>query len=161
MASALTPFDTHDHAKCQTGVMSHAEALARSKGLRLTPVRRKTLEILLTEHRALGAYEVLERLNADGFGNQPPVAYRALGFLVENGLAHRIRRLNAFTACICPGERHRPIFLICRACDTVAEAAENTVQPALDEAAAAANFKIERANIEILGLCPSCQEKSE
>ena len=95
----------------------------QTKGVRLTPVRRRVLEILLEEHRALGAYDVLQRLAAEGFGNQPPVAYRALDFLVEQGLAHRIRRLNAFTACMHPGEAHAPAFLICRACDAVAEAA--------------------------------------
>jgi Fur family transcriptional regulator, zinc uptake regulator len=65
---------------------------------------------------------VLRRLAAEGFGNQPPVAYRALEFLVEHGLAHRIQRLNAFTACMHPGEAHAPAFLICRTCSTVAEA---------------------------------------
>ena len=41
----------------------------------------------------------VDRLAAEGFGHQPPVAYRALAFLTEHGLAHRIRRLNAFAAC--------------------------------------------------------------
>jgi hypothetical protein len=65
------------------GMMARAEALSRDKGLRLTPVRRRTLEILLEAHRALGAYDVLNRLSAEGYGNQPPVSYRALEFLVE------------------------------------------------------------------------------
>ena len=65
---------------------------------------------------------MLQRLAADGFGNQPPVAYRALDFLEGLGLVHRIRRLNAFTACMHPGEAHSPVFLICRTCQAVAEA---------------------------------------
>ena len=120
--------------------------------------RRRVLEILLEDHRALGAYDVLQRLVAEGFGNQPPVAYRALDFLVENGLAHRIRRLNAFAACMHPGEAHAPVFLICRACNHVAEAPAATVRAALDQAAAAMGFAVERSNIEALGLCPACQE---
>ena len=115
------------------------------------------LEILLEDHRALGAYDVLQRLAAEGFGNQPPVAYRALDFLVDLGLAHRIRRLNAFTACLHPGEAHVPAFLICRACNHVAEAPAASVRSALDEAATALGFAIERSNIEALGLCPACQ----
>lgn len=126
-------------------------------GVRLTPVRRRVLEILLEAHRALGAYEVLQRLAAEGFGNQPPVAYRALEFLVENGLAHRIRRLNAFMACRHPGEDHSPAFLICRVCDAVAEAPAAPVRAALDRAAAGMGFTIERSNVEALGLCPTCQ----
>jgi Fur family zinc uptake transcriptional regulator len=150
-------FALHDHAHCAGDMMARAEALARDKGLRLTPVRRRTLEILLEAHRALGAYDVLNRLSAEGYGNQPPVAYRALEFLVEQGLAHRIRRLNAFTACMHPGEAHAPAFLICRLCDAVAEAPAAPVRAALDSAAADLGFVIERSNFEALGLCPACQ----
>ncbi|MCA3508615.1 MAG: transcriptional repressor [Rhodobacter sp.] len=150
-------FALHDHTHCAGDVMARAEALSRDKGLRLTPVRRRTLEILLEAHRALGAYDVLDRLSAEGFGNQPPVAYRALEFLVEQGLAHRIRRLNAFTACMHPGEAHAPAFLICRLCDAVAEAPAAPVRAALDKAAGDLGFVIERSNIEALGLCPACR----
>jgi Fur family zinc uptake transcriptional regulator len=106
----------------------------------------------------MGAYEVLERLAGDGFAKQPPVAYRALEFLVENGLAHRIRRLNAFAACMSPGEAHSPVFLICRDCGQVAEAEGGAVAVALKAAAASVDFAIERSNVEALGLCPACQE---
>ena len=75
-----------------------------------TPVRRRALEILLKEHRALGAYEVLDGLREPGFGSQPPVAYRALEFLVTHGFAHRVERLNAFIACAHPGKAHAPAF---------------------------------------------------
>ncbi len=149
-------FSEHDHETCSGGVLAQAGALAASRGLRLTPVRRRTLEILLESHRAMGAYEVLERLSADGFAKQPPVAYRALEFLVENGLAHRIRRLNAFAACMHPGERHSPVFLICKSCDHIAEAQGAHVATALEAAATPAGFSIERTNVEALGLCPAC-----
>lgn len=160
---ASTPevaFARHDHSHCAGDVMARAVALAEMQGAKLTPVRRRVLEILLEEHRALGAYDVLQRLAAEGFGNQPPVAYRALDFLVENGLAHRIRRLNAFAACMHPGEAHAPAFLICRACNQVAEAPAAPVRAALDAAAADLGFTIERSNIEALGLCPACQKSA-
>lgn len=150
-------FADHDHDHCCGGLLARADALAREKGLRLTPVRRRTLEVLLESHKALGAYEVLERLAEDGFGKQPPVAYRALEFLVENGLAHRVRRLNAFTACMHPGEPHRPVFLICTGCDQVAEAPGTAVAEAMTEAADAVGFRIDRMSIEAAGLCPACQ----
>jgi Fur family zinc uptake transcriptional regulator len=151
-------FARHDHDHCAGDVLARAEGLAAERGVRLTPVRRRVLEILLEEHRALGAYDVLQRLAAEGFGNQPPVAYRALDFLVENGLAHRIRRLNAFAACMHPGEAHAPAFLICRSCNVVAEAPAAPVRAALDDAASRLGFVIERSNIEALGLCPACRE---
>ena len=149
-------FEAHDHAHCAREGMARAEELARQRGLRMTPVRRRTLEILLEDHRALGAYEVLERLAEEGFGRQPPVAYRALDFLVEQGLAHRVRRLNAFAACMHPGEEHDAAFLICRGCDAVAEVPAARVRAALEAAAAPVGFRVERAGIEALGLCPAC-----
>jgi len=151
-------FAAHDHGHCAADVLARAEALAAEQGARFTPVRRRVLEILLEEHKALGAYDVLQRLAAEGFGNQPPVAYRALEFLVDQGFAHRIRRLNAFTACMHPGEAHAPAFLICRGCDAVAEAPAAPVRAALETAAGAVGFTVERSNIEALGLCPACRE---
>lgn len=148
-------FAPHDHARCAGDVMALAEAHLKALGQRLTPVRRRTLEILLETHRAMGAYDVLERLAAEGYGRQPPVAYRALEFLEDHGLAHRIRRLNAFAACMHPGESHAPVFLICRQCNSVSEADGLAVDAALG--AAAGGFAVERITVEALGLCPACQ----
>ena len=149
-------FAPHDHGLCASDALTRAEAMLADRSQRLTPVRRRVLQILLEAHRALGAYDVLNRLAAEGFGNQPPVAYRALEFLEEQGLVHRIRRLNAFAACMHPGEAHAPAFLICRACNLVAEAPAAAVTAALTGAAAALGFTIERSTVEALGLCPAC-----
>ena len=158
--SCQTPdlaFAPHDHDHCSADAMTRAEALVAVRGVRLTPVRRRVLEILLEAHKAMGAYDVLKRLAEEGFGNQPPLAYRALDFLEDQGFAHRIRRLNAFTACMHPGETHAPAFLICEACDSVAETAAAPVMQALTKAARQSGFAISRANIEAMGLCPACQ----
>lgn len=149
-------FTSHDHAACVRDALAAAEARCTARGAHLTPVRRRVLELLLESHRAMGAYDVLARLDAEGMGSQPPVAYRALGFLVEQGLAHRIERLNAFVACTHPGAAHDPAFLICRACRKVAEA--DSPDPALAPEAEAAGFRIERTVVEAEGLCPACQE---
>ncbi len=148
----------HSGAAPAEAILAAAEDKARARGLRLTPVRRRTLEILLQAHGALGAYDVLERLAAEGFGTQPPVAYRALNFLVENGLAHRIRRLNAFTACTHPGHDHRAAFLICETCERVTEAAAPDLSKALGAAAAQAGFTVERVTVEAVGRCRACTQ---
>jgi|SRR6056297_413502 len=161
MPSGTSPlgFERHDHAHCVETALSAAESWCAAGGLRLTPVRRKALEILLQEHRALGAYEVLDRLRGAGFGSQPPVAYRALEFLVTHGFAHRVERLNAFIACAHPGETHAPAFMICRLCDTVAEAASTASKGELGDAARAAGFVIEQTVVEAEGVCPACAGK--
>ncbi len=110
MSDKVLAFAPHDHSACSGDILAKADAKCAASGLRMTPVRRRTLEILLEAHRAMGAYEVLDRLAEDGFGNQPPVAYRALEFLVEHGFAHRVQRLNAFAACMHPGQVHSPAF---------------------------------------------------
>ena len=150
-------FEPHDHRRCVDGALQTAESLIAARGLRLTPVRRRALEILLERHGAMGAYEVLERLAADGYGHQPPVAYRALDFLVENGLAHRIRRLNAFAACAHPGADHHAAFLICRLCNALAEIPADALRNHLLAGAEESGFAVERLSIEALGLCPNCE----
>ncbi|WP_424979507.1 Fur family transcriptional regulator [Leisingera sp. S232] len=151
-------FEPHDHSSCVHDSIAAAEAHCRQHALQFTKVRRRVLEILLQEHRALGAYDILDRLRQEGLGSQPPVAYRALDFLVTNGLAHKIERLNAFIACSHPGDSHAPFFLICRSCDAVAEAHREPSQGQLGAAAREAGFIIERAVIEAEGLCPKCQQ---
>lgn len=153
--SAAQGFGAHDHDRCIRRGLTAAEAACAAAGLRLTPVRRRALEILLESHEAMGAYDVLARLDADGFGSKPPVAYRALGFLVDAGLAHRIERLNAFVACTHPGADHDPAFLICKVCGNVSE---SNVSDAMQIPAKAAGFRIDRTMLEAEGTCPACQD---
>ncbi|WP_299046312.1 transcriptional repressor [uncultured Tateyamaria sp.] len=160
-ADGATPigFEKHDHRACVAQGLAEAEARCAESGLRLTPVRRKVLELLLQEHRALGAYAILDMLGDAGFGSQPPVAYRALDFLAEHGFVHKIERLNAFVACTHPGETHSPAFMICRLCDAVAEAQSPPAKGALGAAARAVGFQIEKTVIEAEGICPACVNK--
>ena len=153
-------FDRHDHKACIADAVAAADRHCGTAGLQLTPVRRRVLEILLEKHRALGAYEILETLREEGFGSQPPVAYRALDFLTKHGFAHRIERLNAFIACAHPGQTHAPAFLICRICNAVAEASSDASEGTLGRAAEKAGFAIERAVVEVEGVCPNCRDKA-
>lgn len=154
-------FARHDHARCVAQAMGAAEARCAAEKIRFTPVRRKVLEILLQEHRAMGAYDILDRLREDGFGSQPPVAYRALDFLVKAGLAHKIEALNAYIACTETEAEHTPAFLICRRCNSVVETRTTPAAGRLGDAARETGFHIERAVVEAQGLCPSCQEQAQ
>lgn len=156
MSNKVTSFAPHDHESCIHSALRVADATCVDRKVQLTPVRRRVLEILLESHTAMGAYDVLARLDAEGLGSKPPVAYRALAFLVENGFAHRIERLNAFVACNHPGASHDPAFMICRGCHKVAEA--DAGRAILNDPAQDNGFAIEQTVIEAEGLCPSCQE---
>ena len=160
--TGVTPeFHRHDHAACISDAMRAVEDTCVQNRLQLTPIRRRVLEILLAEHRALGAYDILQVLAAEGQPAQPPVAYRALDFLVRHGFVHRIERLNAFTACTKPADDHVPAFLICRACKIVAESTTELSQGRLGQAARDSDFTIERVVVEAEGLCPRCRNSAE
>ena len=152
-------FAEHDHGHCVASALDAADAHCEREGLRFTAVRRRVLEILLESHAALGAYDVLARLERDGLGSKPPLAYRALAFLVDNGFAHRVERLNAFVACARPGTRHDPAFMICTGCRTVAETEMAPARGALGRSARESGFVIESTVLEAEGLCPGCRER--
>lgn len=161
--NAAPPFPApdHDHAACVAHGLAAAEDLCRARGARLTDIRRRVLELLLAEgHRAVGAYDLLDRLNADAGGRKaaPPAVYRALDFLVEQGLAHRIASLNAFVGCVRPRDDHAAQFLICRRCGAVAELTGERLSQDLAQAAQRAGFTMLTAVVEAQGLCPRCRD---
>ena len=163
-AAPAAAFERHDHEHCVATARASVEAACAERGLRLTPARARVLEILLDSHEALGAYDVLERLREGGHPAQPPVAYRALDFLVANGFAHRIEKLNAFVACVHPDEgaapRHDPAFMICRECRRVAETSAGPAAASVADAARDLGFEVERTVVEIEGVCPDCRRKA-
>ena len=136
--------------------IQEAEQYCQENGLNFTPVRRKVLEILLKKNTAIGAYEILDLLREAGFKNQPPVAYRALDFLVQNGFAHKIEQLNSFIGCTHPGKDHSPAFMICRNCESVSEEEALIRNLSVSQIASKAGFTVEKAVIEARGLCHSC-----
>lgn len=156
--STLVGFKEHNHGACLENAMHTAEEYCLKNNINLTPIRKKVFELLLQEHRALGAYAILAMLREQGFSNQPPVAYRALDFLVEHGFAHKIEKLNAFVACSLPGANHSPAFLICKKCNTVAETQTSQHNASFNETASSTGFQIEHTIIEAQGICQSCVE---
>ena len=149
-------FEEHDHRACVAQGLAAVEARCVAEGLRLTPVRRKVLEFLLQEHRALGAYAILDLLRDEGFGSQPPVAYRALDFLQETGLAHKIESLNAYVACGHASHNHSAVFLICDTCHGAEELHATATNEALEAETTAAGFQMSRAVVEVRGKCRDC-----
>lgn len=146
----------HHHHQDAEAQLARAAELCAARGTQLTPLRRQVLALVLQAEQPLGAYALLERLKATRGPAAPPTVYRALEFLQENGLVHRIERLNAYTACVGPGHRHAHQFLICRRCGTAVELNDAQVSAAVSAATAAAGFAVERATVEIEGICANC-----
>jgi Fur family zinc uptake transcriptional regulator len=149
----------HDHERCTADALKHAEALCAERAQRLTPIRRQVLEVLLESHNPLGAYEIIDRAAASGARPAPITVYRALDFLRDNGLVHRIESRNAFVACV---NNHASgdlvVFLLCERCGAVGEAASAAVADQLKAAARSAGFTPKTPVIEITGVCSHCRQ---
>lgn len=159
MSQPLFHAPGHDHARCAADAIADAEALCARQGLRFTPTRRQVLEVLASGHRPLGAYEIMDRLAEHGPRPAPITVYRALDFLLEHGLVHRITSRNAFVACLRKhGVSDSVVFLICERCGAVGEAPAAAVHQALGLAAAAAGFVPNSPMIEVGGICAHCRD---
>jgi Fur family zinc uptake transcriptional regulator len=155
----------HDHSQ-PTPLADRATALREAeegclrRGAQLTPLRRRVLEMVLEADQPVGAYALLDRLRAERPGAAPPTVYRALDFLLAQGLIHRIERLNAFIPCVEAGHghdhEHPHQFLICRNCGRTAELSDDSVAAAVAAAARAAGFSPIRATVEVEGTCGDC-----
>lgn len=145
---------THQH--CIDQALHHAEQLCLGQSQRFTAIRRRVLELVWSSHKPVGAYELLELLQRDG-RTAPPTVYRALEFLQQMGLVHRIASLNAYVGCAQPGPPHDGQFFICEACHALAELDVPDITRAIERSATASGFTTRRHTVEILGLCPHCR----
>lgn len=148
--------DRHDHQDCIAEALTRAEAVCRARGANLTEIRRRVLELVWRGHAPIGAYEILDALRRAGISAQPPTVYRALEFLLAQGLVHRIESRNAFIGCAQPDERHSSQFLICRDCGTVQELSDRRIGAAVSAGARDAGFEIGRSTVEVEGRCLDC-----
>jgi Fur family zinc uptake transcriptional regulator len=136
-----------------------AERLCRDRGVRLTPQRRTVLELLCASEKPLSAYEILDRMRATTANPAPPTVYRALDFLLEQGLAHKLESLHAFVGCSHPDHPHSSQFLICSDCGEVNELEDDAIEQGLRKAEQATGFTTIRPIVELLGTCAQCAER--
>jgi len=155
------PREEHDHGHCVEQAIETAEQICRQKGLRFTAQRRRVLELVWNSHKPVGAYDILDSLNQGGNKAAPPTVYRALEFLIEAELVHRLDSLNAFVGCSDPGVPHSGQFLICRSCRSVAELDDTQINATVDKMAAGLGFTAISQTLEIQGLCQACRESGK
>jgi len=144
------------------GALAAAEELCREHGVKLTPSRRLILEILAREGRPLGAYDMIETVAAATGKRPAPVSiYRALDFLLENGLVHRLASRNAFLACGHGHKHEEPVvFLICETCGAVTEATSKALHREIAGLGLESGFAPQSEVLEITGLCRACGPKT-
>lgn len=157
MADEAFLLASHDHAHCIEAALGRAARLCERRGARLTPLRRRVLELVWRGHSAVKAYDLLRDLGAQHASAKPPTVYRALEFLIEQGLVHRLESLNAYVGCPNPDARHEAQFLICDGCGQVSEFQAPEVRAAISDQAADLGFAIAQQTIEARGTCQSCR----
>ena len=138
--------------------LTEAQALCEARGQKLTPLRRHVLRLLLEAGQPAKAYDLLQHLAGEGAA-KPPTIYRALDFLRDMKLAHKIESLNAYVACGHMDHAHVAVFLICEACGKASELHAVETPLALAAEAAAAGFRVRRSVIEVQGMCADCAAK--
>ncbi len=160
-ASASFSGAGHDHRVCVEAALAEAARICARRGVRLTPLRRRVLELLWDSHAPAGAYDLLRRLATETERSAPPTVYRALDFLLAQGLIHRIESLNAYVGCVHPDGSHGAQFLICGDCGAAAEVHDPWVDAAIARRAEALGFAVGRKTVEVRGRCRPCQRQRE
>ena len=146
----------HDHSLCVHDALKSAEKLCLSRGVQLTAIRHKVLELIWNNHKAVKAYDLLDQIRPAFEAAKPATIYRALDFLLEQGLIHRVESLNAFVGCHRSGIQHDLLLLICSECGDIEERAAASVIDALKRELTDARFAASHKTIEIQGICRKC-----
>ena len=134
-----------------------AEQICRQRKKRLTPLRRTVLELLIRAERSLKAYELLELMQEIHPGTAPPTVYRALDFLTEQGLIHRIDAVNAWTACVDAAGAPHDLFVVCTECRQVVELHAPELSRQIAQCIALAGFGFAEQETELRALCSDCK----
>lgn len=137
-------------------VFAAVEHACRERGLRLTPLRRQVLELILQAGGPVKAYELLDHLKTNHHGAAPPTVYRALDFLLENHFIHRLETMNAYVSCFHPEAQHSGQFLICEQCDQVTEVSAPEMTQGVLKAAHQQGFHPSKQVVEVYGTCRDC-----
>jgi Fur family zinc uptake transcriptional regulator len=138
--------------------LAEAASLCARRGVRLTEQRRRVLELVWCSDKPLGAYDILAAIQAELPKAAPPTVYRALDFLLAQGLIHKLQSLHAYVGCAHPGKPHASQFLICTACGEVTELEDAAVARSLGRAAEASGFQPDQPIVEMTGTCADCRE---
>ena len=149
------------NSKQLTRVLERADELCRERGVRLTDQRKLVLQLLCVSDKPLSAYELLDRMRGVVRNPAPPTVYRALDFLLEQGLVHKLESVHAYVGCTHPEHPHASQFLICDDCGEVAEVEDASVAESLTAAGKAIGFRTKRPIVEVLGTCAQCNAKRD
>lgn len=136
--------------------LAAADATCAASGARLTALRRRVLELVLGYPGVVKAYQVLADLQAERGVVAPPTVYRALDYLAQQGMLHRVDALNGYIVCHHFECSHRALILACERCGKVTELSGDDAFAALSASASAAGFVPREQTLVLTGCCKEC-----
>jgi len=148
--------DPEHHVHSARDFVAEVATICEERGLRLTAMRRRVLELVASAERPVKAYDLLDQLHTSSGSVAPPTVYRALDFLLENGFIHKLESINAFIRCHHPRVQHSVPFLICDRCQRAVELEDEEATRLLTEQAAALGFRPQAQTLEVHGICAQC-----
>ncbi|MDE0209611.1 MAG: Fur family transcriptional regulator, partial [Boseongicola sp.] len=153
-----TDSDIHGHHSPRERV-ALAVSICEGRGVRMTEWRRRILKLLWASGRPTSAYQLIEAVRlTESRPVGPPTVYRALHFLMAQGLVSKIESLNAYVPCVHPERDHDCLFFICNGCRTSIELEDPRIGGLLAEDAADLGFVATRRTVEVEGMCARCTE---
>jgi Fur family zinc uptake transcriptional regulator len=138
--------------------LHQAEQLCVERKQRFTDLRKQVLALVCKYSQPVGAYTLLDDLRDEGRSAAPPTVYRALDFLQQQGLVHRLASNNTYLACAHPQIHHEGLFLVCRSCGHTQEVHTQGMLDTAKHHASDFDFLVEHAAVEVTGLCSQCQK---
>ena len=146
----------HRHTLCIKNALARANKICTEKQVRLTPIRSKVLELIWQSHKPIKAYDLLAQLSNHNHIEKPPTVYRALEFLLDNQLIHKIESSNTYIGCEFDHKCGDTQFFICDQCDEVKEVQESKLDQTLLETSQKQGFIPHQTHVEIHGICAQC-----
>ena len=137
--------------------IKRAEAVCRENGVRFTQQRQLVYRLILSAEKPIGAYELLDAMKNEVSGVAPPTVYRALDFLLEQGLIHKLESLHAYIGCREPDHVHDGQFLICSRCGHAEEIDDRNIAGSLEGAMQSHGFQGNHQVVEVMGRCADCR----
>lgn len=161
LSTSTYTYSNHDHHGCRQAAVRTAELLCQQRGVRFTEIRKQILELIWESHRAVKAYDLLDKVKLKSSSAKPTTVYRALDFLLEQGLIHKVESLNAYIGCSHADRKHEQLLLTCTQCHEVEERTAERVMDAIAQELQQAGFVHQYKAVEIHGLCAKCASVRE
>ncbi|QTD43906.1 Fur family transcriptional regulator [Ottowia testudinis] len=143
---------------CETTLqqrLTGAAAHCAGRGAQLTAQRTEVLELLLRRGGQAKAYDLQDDMQARHGRIAPTTVYRALDFLQEQQLVHKVDATNTFVFCDHADHDHPALLLICTGCGRIDELHDTRALASL--LGTARQRGMAPRAVEVKCLCTGCQ----